>query len=76
MSSSLDSRPLLLDEMDFLWCTWDDGQKEEFLNILKIWRLPAILGIFLPPDRVIEHFEMPDQDGQSRIFAIYELAAL
>ena len=67
---------VLVDEVEFLWHRWDDAEKREFLNILKLWSKPAFFGVFLPPDPVIERFDMPDQDGQRRIFSLHDLQAL
>ena len=67
---------VLVDEMEFLWHRWDEAEKREFLTILKLWSKPAFFGVFLPPDVVIESFEMPDQDGRSRIFSLHDLQAI
>jgi len=67
---------ILVDEMEFLWHRWDQAEKREFLTILKLWSKPAFFGVFLPPDVVIESFEMPDQDGRSRIFSLHDLRAI
>ena len=67
---------VLVDEMEFLWHRWDQAEKREFLTILKLWSKPAFFGVFLPPDVVIESFEMPDQDGRSRILSLHDLQAI
>ena len=67
---------VLVDEMEFLWHRWDEAEKRESLTILKMWSKPAFFGVFLTPDPVIEHFEMPDQDGQSRILSLHDLQAI
>ena len=67
---------VLVDEMEFLWHRWDEAEKREFLTILKMWSKPAFFGVFLPPDAVIENFEMPDQDGRSRILSLHDLQAI
>lgn len=67
---------VLVDEMEFIWHRWDEAEKQKFLNILKIWRKPAFFGVFLPADPIIEGFDMPDQDGQPRIFSLHDLQAI
>lgn len=67
---------LLVDEMEFLWHLWDDAEKQEFLTILKLWSKPAFFGVFLPPDVIIESFQMVDQDGRPRIFSLRDLQAI
>ena len=67
---------VLLDEMEFLWHRWDEREKEELLTILQLWSKPAFFGVFLPLDPIIEHFNMRDQDGRSRIFSLHDLRAL
>lgn len=67
---------VLVDEMEFLWHRWDEAEKQEFLTILKLWSKPAFFGVFLPPDAVIENFEMPDQDGHPRILSLHDLQAI
>jgi len=67
---------VLVDELEFLWHRWDDAEKQEFLNILKLWSKPAFFGVFLPPDRIIERFAMADQDGRTRIFSLHDLQAI
>jgi len=67
---------VLLDELEFLWHRWDDAEKQEFLNILKLWSKPAFFGVFLPPDVIIERFVMTDQDGRTRIFSLHDLQAI
>jgi chromosomal replication initiation ATPase DnaA len=67
---------VLIDEIEFLWHRWDDGEKRAFLNILKLWSKPAFFGIFLPPHPVIESFEMLDQDRRPRIFSLHDLQGI
>jgi hypothetical protein len=67
---------VLLDELEFLWHRWDDAEKQEFLNILKLWSKPAFFGVFLPPHVIIERFVMTDQDGRTRIFSLHDLQAI
>jgi len=67
---------VLVDEMEFLWHCWDDGEKCEFLNILKLWGKPAFFGVFLPSDTIIDSFQMTDQDGQPRILSLHALQAI
>lgn len=67
---------VLVDEMEFLWHRWDKAEKREFLTILKLWSKSAFLGVFLPPDVVIESFQMVDQDGRPRIFSLHDLQAI
>lgn len=67
---------VLVDEMDFLWHSWDEAEKREFLTILKVWSKPAFFGVFLPLDPIIEGFHMVDQDGQPRIFSLHDLQAI
>ena len=67
---------VLVDEMEFLWHSWDEAEKREFLTILKVWSKPAFFGVFLPPDPIIEGFPMVDQDGQPRIFSLHDLQAI
>lgn len=67
---------ILLDEMEFLWHRWDDIEKLEFLNILKLWGKPAFFGIFLPPHSVITGFDMVDQDGLPRIYSLHDLQTI
>lgn len=67
---------VLVDEMEFLWHSWDDTDKGQFLTILKMWGKAAFFGVFLPPDPVIEGFHMMDQDDQPRIFSLYDLQAI
>jgi len=67
---------VLVDEMEFLWHRWDEAEKQGFLNILKIWGKQAFFGVFLPADPIIEGFDMPDQDGQPRIFSLHDLQAI
>lgn len=64
---------VLVDEMEFLWHRWDEAEKREFLTILQLWSKPAFFGVFLPPDVVIESFQMADQDGRPRIFSLHDL---
>lgn len=65
-----------LDELDFIWYTWDTAQKEEFLTILKMWDRPAFVGVFLLSEPVVENFTMLDQDRQTRIFSLRDLQAI
>jgi len=67
---------VLVDEIEFLWHRWDDREKLEFLNILKLWSKPAFFGVFLPPDPMIQDFEMLDQDRRSRVFSLHDLQAI
>lgn len=67
---------VLVDEIEFLWHRWDDAEKQEFLNILKLWSKPAFFGVFLPPHAIIDNFDMPDQDGQARIFSLHDLQTI
>ena len=67
---------VLVDEVEFLWHSWDDDEKREFLTILKLWSKPAFLGVFLPSDPIIEQFDMVDQDGQRRIFSLHDLLGI
>jgi hypothetical protein len=41
-----------------------------------MWGKSAFFGVFLPPDQVIERFDMFDQDGRARIFSLYDLQAI
>lgn len=67
---------VLVDEMEFLWHRWDEAEKQEFLTILSLWSKPAFFGVFLPPDVIIEGFQMVDQDGRPRIFSLRDLQAI
>lgn len=67
---------VLIDEIEFLWHRWDNREKRAFLNILKLWSKPAFFGVFLPPDPVIESFEMLDQDRHPRIFSLHDLQGI
>ena len=67
---------VLLDEIEFLWHRWDDAEKLEFLNILKLWSKPAFFGVFLPPHSVIDSSDMVDQDGLSRIYSLHSLQTI
>jgi len=67
---------VLVDEMEFLWHSWDVGEKREFLTIVSLWSKPAFFGVFLPSDPIIEQFDMVDQDGQPRIFSLRDLQAI
>jgi replication-associated recombination protein RarA len=67
---------VLVDEMEFLWHCWDEGDKRDFLTILQAWSKPAFFGVFLPSDPTIEQFDMLDQDGRPRIFSLRDLQAL
>ena len=67
---------VLLDEMEFLWHRWDDAEKQEFLTILARMPKAAFFGAFLPPHPLIENFEMLDQDGRPRIFALREMKSV
>ena len=67
---------VLVDEVEFLWHRWDEAEKQEFLTILKLWSKPALFGVFLPPDVIIESFQMVDQDGRPRIFSLRDLQAI
>ncbi len=69
-------RLLLIDEMEFLWHCWNEGERQEFLNVIRLWMKPAFFGVFLPPDPVLETLRMVDQDGVSRTFALHDLQAL
>lgn len=75
LQASLDGELLLADEMEFLWHRWDDREKREFLTLLKLWS-HALVGVFLPADPIVQGFDMPDQDGQTRIFGLHELQNL
>ena len=66
---------VLVDEAEFLWHRWDDAEKLEFLTIIKTWS-KAFFGFFLPADPVVDHFAIPDQDGQPRIFSLHDLEAI
>ena len=67
---------VLLGELEFLWHTWDDIEKQEFLTILRTWGKTAFFGVFLTPDPIIDDFHMVDQDGQPRIFSVHDLQAI
>lgn len=67
---------ILVDEMEFLWHRWDDIEKTEFLNILKLWSKPTFFGVFLPLHPVIDRFDIVDQDGRSRIYTLHDLQSL
>lgn len=67
---------VLVDEMEFLWHRWDGAEKQAFLTILKLWGKSAFFGVFLPPDVIIENFQMTDQDGRPRIFSLHDLQAI
>lgn len=67
---------VLVDEMEFLWHSWDVPGKLQFLSIFSQWSKPAFFGVFLPPDPVLETFSMTDQDGLPRKFLLAELQAL
>jgi len=67
---------VLVDEMEFLWHRWDDGEKRAFLTIVERWMKPAFLGFFLPDDPTLDGLIMPDQDGLSRVFSLHQLQAL
>lgn len=67
---------VLVDEMEFLWHRWDDAEKQAFLTILKLWSKSAFFGVFLPPDVIIENFQMADQDGRPRIFSLHDLQTI
>lgn len=67
---------VLVDEIEFLWHRWDQGEKLAFLNILKPWSKPAFFGVFLPPGPPIEGFQMVDQDGLPRIISLHDLQDL
>jgi hypothetical protein len=67
---------VLVDEMEFLWHSWDDADKREFLTILRAWSKPAFFGVFLPSDPIVEQFEMVDQDGRPRVFSLRDLRAI
>jgi hypothetical protein len=64
---------VLVDEMEFLWDRWDEGEKGAFLHILRVWSKPAFFGVFLPSGAIIDNFEMVDQDGRPRIFSLHDL---
>ena len=76
LQNQVDGKLVLVDEMEFLWHRWDQLEKQQFLNILKLWRKPAFFGVFLTPDPVIEHFAMPDQDGRPRILGLHDLQSI
>ena len=67
---------VLVDEMEFLWHRWDEGEKSRFLRKIAKREKPAFLGFFLTPDPVIEELDMPDQDGRTRVFSLHDLQAL
>jgi hypothetical protein len=67
---------VVVDEMEFLWYSWDDADKRQFLAIVAMWSKPAFFGVFLPPDPIIERFDMVDQDGQTRIFSLHDLKGI
>lgn len=67
---------VLLDEMEFLWHRWDDGEKSAFLTIVERWSKPAFLGFFLPDDPRLEGVTMPDQDRHPRVLSLNQLQAL
>ena len=67
---------VLVDEMEFLWHRWDDGEKRAFLTMVERWMKPAFLGFMLPDDPTLEGLSMPDQDGLSRVFSLHQLQAV
>lgn len=67
---------VLVDEIEFLWHRWDDAEKRAFLTIRRLWGKPAFFGVFLPPDPVIESFEMVDQDRHARILSLHDLQGI
>jgi len=67
---------VLVDEMEFLWHRWDDGEKRAFLTIVERWMKPAFLGFFLPVDPALDALTMPDQDGYPRVLSLHQLQAL
>lgn len=67
---------VLLDEMEFLWCCWDETEKQAVLQQLALWDRSAFLGVFLPADPLIATVSLVDQDRRPRRFAIDELQAL
>lgn len=67
---------VLVDEMEFLWHRWDDGEKRAFMMIVERWSKPAFLGFFLPDDPILEGITMPDQDRYPRVLALNQLKAL
>lgn len=64
---------ILIDEMEFLWHRWSDAEKQQFLNIISLWSKSAFFGLFLPADPITEQYDMPDQDGNPRIFSLHDL---
>jgi replication-associated recombination protein RarA len=67
---------VLVDEMEFLWHRWDDGEKRSFLTIVERWMKPAFLGFLLPDDPTLDGLIMPDQDGYPRVLSLHQLQAL
>lgn len=67
---------VLVDEMEFLWHRWDDGEKRALLTIVERWTKPAFLGFFLPDDPTLEGCVMPDQDRYPRVLSLNLLQAL
>lgn len=67
----------ILDEMDFLWYTWNENDRLEWLNILKLWQQGAFYMVVLPTDSVFENFQMLSQDKKTnRILKLNEVKNL
>jgi replication-associated recombination protein RarA len=73
LQSQAQGELVLIDEFEFLWHRWNDSEKREFLNIIKVWSKPAFFGFFLSADLLVDQFDMPDQDGHTRIFSLHDL---
>jgi hypothetical protein len=67
---------VLVDEMEFLWHRWDDGDKRALLILIERWMKPAFFGFFLPADPILDGVILPDQDRLPRVYSLHDLQAL
>ena len=73
---------VLIDHMAFLWDTWADNEKKNFLTLVKQqWNSfykdnNAILIFNIPSDYILSHTSITDTKGNSRIKDLTEFSAI
>ena len=73
---------VLIDQMSFLWDTWPDNEKKNFLTLVKQqWNSfykenHATLIFNIPPDYILSHIPITDTKGNSRIKDLTEFSAI
>ena len=73
---------VLIDQMSFLWDTWSDNEKRNFLTMVKQqWNSfykenHATLIFNIPPDSILSNTSITDTKGNSRIKDLIEFSAI